>query len=88
MATVRRTGGIQAVDAVFEHGIFRPLAPANLALSEGQRVRLVVETMEPGGDALALATQVYDGLSEQEIDEIEHIALDRRDFFGSRAIDE
>ena len=33
-------------------------------------------------EILALATQVYEGLSEEEIDEIERIILDRRDFFG------
>ncbi|MCG3159489.1 MAG: hypothetical protein JMDDDDMK_00478 [Acidobacteria bacterium] len=33
---------------------------------------------------LELAAQVYEGLSESEIDEIERIALDRNDFFGER----
>jgi len=31
-----------------------------------------------------LATQVYDGLSEEEIREIEAIALNREEFFGDR----
>ncbi len=32
--------------------------------------------------ALSLAADVYAGLSPDQIDEIEQIALDRRDFFG------
>ncbi|MEK7832820.1 MAG: hypothetical protein AAB401_17140 [Acidobacteriota bacterium] len=36
-------------------------------------------------DVLELLTKMYEGLSEQEIDDIECIALDRRDFF-SRSI--
>jgi predicted DNA-binding antitoxin AbrB/MazE fold protein len=75
----------QAVDAIFENGGFRPLQPLNLPLAEGQRVRLVVETpTETPGDLLELAAQVYDGLTESEIDEIEQIALERRNFFPER----
>lgn len=69
-------------EAVYENGVFRPLAaPANVA--EGQRVRLTVEP-DPEVDVLALAAKVYEGLSEEQIDEIERIILDRSDFFGGR----
>ena len=74
----------QAIEAIFENGTFKIIDPsAFLHLSEGQKVKLVIE--EPSRvatDMLALAAQVYEGLSEKEIDEIEQIALDRRDFFG------
>ena len=33
----------EAIEALYEHGGFRFVAPANLELSEGQKVRLVVE---------------------------------------------
>ncbi len=33
-------------------------------------------------DPLVLATRVYEGLSRDQIDEVERIALDRRHFFG------
>lgn len=33
---------------------------------------------------LKLAEKVYEGLSEDDIDEIERIALDRSNFFGER----
>ena len=72
----------QTVEAVFENGVFRPLVAPAIGLSEGQCVRLVVEPVDTLGDALAPVTQVYDGLSEAEVDEIERIALDRRSFFS------
>jgi predicted DNA-binding antitoxin AbrB/MazE fold protein len=77
-----------SVEAVYEHGIFRVLRPERLALDEGQRVRLFVET--EGGtdetDSLELLAHMYDGLSEEEIDEIEKIMLDRSNFFRDRPL--
>ena len=76
----------QTMDAVFENGAFKPLGPAKLTLSPGQRVRLIVETpIENDENVLKLASQVYEGLSDEEIDEIEHIVLDRSSFFGDKA---
>ncbi len=68
----------QTLQAVFENGGFRLLESPTVPLPEGQRVRLIVEPDAAPDDVLALAAQVYDGLSEREIDEIEQIALDRR----------
>jgi predicted DNA-binding antitoxin AbrB/MazE fold protein len=70
------------VEAVFENGVFRPLVEPSAVVTEGQHVRLVVELPDATEDILALATSVYDGLSSQEIDELEQIVLDRQDFFG------
>ena len=70
----------QTLEAVYENGVFRPLEKIEMA--EGQLVRLIVETLPE--DLLELAAQVYEGLSDKEIDEIEQIALDRRPFFGER----
>lgn len=82
-ALYRREKGMNAQTcvAVFENGIFRPVTALPPNLTEGQYVRLVVETKAPE-DVLELAAQVYRGLSEQQIDEIEQVALDRRDFFS------
>jgi predicted DNA-binding antitoxin AbrB/MazE fold protein len=72
----------QIVDAVFEQGVFRPLGSPAVPIVEGQHVRLTVDTVDVRpAELLEAAAQVYAGLSEREIDEIEHIALDRRDFF-------
>jgi predicted DNA-binding antitoxin AbrB/MazE fold protein len=74
----------QFIEAVFENGVLRPLTEIQPPLPEGQRVRLLVETEEPLPHALELATRVYDDLTEQEIEEIERIALDRGRFFNPR----
>jgi predicted DNA-binding antitoxin AbrB/MazE fold protein len=76
---------IQAVEAVYEHGVFRPVQPLTVPLIEGQRVHLVVDTAERPTDVLSLATSVFEGLSEQEIREIETIARERPPFFGERS---
>ena len=75
----------QTLDAIYENGVFKPSLPLNLP--DGQHVRLEIETPseEELEDLLELAGQVYDGLSNSQIEEIEQIALDRRDFFGNRA---
>ncbi len=76
----------QAVDAVYEQGSFRVLSITELPLEEGQQVRLIIETStQPPEDALDLAVRVYEGLSEEEIVEVERIAMDRRDFFSGEA---
>ena len=75
----------QTLDAIYENGVFKPSLPPNLP--DGQHVRLEIETPseEELEDLLELAGQVYDGLSNSQIEEIEQIALDRRYFFGNRA---
>jgi predicted DNA-binding antitoxin AbrB/MazE fold protein len=75
----------QTVEAIYEGGGFRLINPANLQLFEGQKVRLIIEPpAQLATSPLDLAAQVYEGLSENQIDEIERIALDRDDFFGER----
>jgi predicted DNA-binding antitoxin AbrB/MazE fold protein len=75
----------QTFDAVFENGVFRPLAPLDVPISEGQQVRLVMEAPESPEEILELAMHIYDNLSEEQIEEIEQIILNRRNFFGDRA---
>ncbi len=74
----------QTLEAIYENGVFRPLK--SLKLSEGQQVWLMVETnLEwTPEDMLNLAAQVYQGLATEQVDEIEHIALNRRNFFGEK----
>jgi predicted DNA-binding antitoxin AbrB/MazE fold protein len=72
----------RTLEAVYEHGVFRPVVkPAGIA--EGQHVRLTVESGSPE-DILALAASVYEGLTDEEIDDVEKIAFARDDFFGER----
>jgi predicted DNA-binding antitoxin AbrB/MazE fold protein len=72
------------LEAVFENGTFRLLEPSAVALVEGQHVRLTIVTEKTPDDVLTLVEQVYEGLPEEEIDEVEQISLDRRTFFGGR----
>jgi predicted DNA-binding antitoxin AbrB/MazE fold protein len=74
----------QTVEAIYEHGTFRLLESPHVLLQDGQHVRLTVETEEMLNDLLTLAEQVYAGLSDQDIDDIERIALDRQSFFTDR----
>lgn len=65
----------ETIEAVYERGSFRAVAPADLELAEGQKVRLVVQPLEEPGDMLALAARVYEGLTDEHIDSFErHMA--------------
>ena len=68
------------LDAIYENGVFKPLTSPEI--SEGQQVKIIVETVSKPQDLLALAARVYEGLSDREIEEVEKIALDRSHFFG------
>jgi predicted DNA-binding antitoxin AbrB/MazE fold protein len=72
------------VDAVYQDGVFRPVSPPELP--DGERVRLTVERVTPTNpdDILKLASRVYCGLSQQEIDEIEGMARHRSLFDDAR----
>ncbi|NJO79952.1 MAG: antitoxin family protein [Cyanobacteria bacterium RM1_2_2] len=72
----------QVVEAIYENGVFRPLKA--LELSEGQEVQLIVHSKNQVSPSqmLQLASEVYQGFSDEQIYEIEHIALDRQNFFG------
>jgi len=72
-----------SIDAVFEHGVFRPLEP--VPLEDGKRVRISLDSLNSAPSpevVLMLATRVYEGLSQDEVNEIEAIALDRSRFFS------
>jgi predicted DNA-binding antitoxin AbrB/MazE fold protein len=72
----------QEVEAVYEGGVFRPLSRPQL--SDGARVNLLVEVEPAPPDPLELAGQVFDGLTPEDIAEVEAIILDRSNFFGER----
>ena len=70
------------IDAIYENGIFRPMQPYIIEISEGAHVLITVDD-ETELESLKLAPRVYDGLSEEDIDEIEQIAFNRSNFFGT-----
>lgn len=71
----------RVLQAVYEGGVLRPLEDPGL--EEHQRVLLEIRIEpRPGGSpALEAWHQVYEGLSDDEIAEVEAIALDRGPFF-------
>ena len=73
-----------SVDAVYQDGVFRPVSRPELP--DGERVRLTVErmTQTKPDDILKLASRVYEGLSQQDIDEIEDMARHRALFDDAR----
>ncbi len=75
----------EIIEAIYEKGVFKPLQ--EIEMPEGQHVRLVVDVAETttSEDMLTLAAQVYEGLSPEDVDDIEEIACNRRDFFGESA---
>ena len=74
------------IDVIFENGVFRPLTPP--ALPEGKRLRIRMEpaTSATPEEILKLAASVFDGLSDEEVDEVERIATNRKAFFKDRPI--
>ena len=77
----------QTIEAIYQNGMFKPLNPISEEFEEGEKVKLVVETEdEEINPIMKLAENFYEGLSEEDIDEIEKIALDRSNFFGDRKI--
>ena len=69
----------QTVEAIFQNGTFCPISKIPV-IAEGQQVRLVVEVEEVEPDVLTLVGAVFEGLSEEEISDVERIALDRGHF--------
>lgn len=74
----------ETIEAVYKHGGFHPIDPGDLKLTEGQKVRLVVEPIEKPDDILGLAGSVYEGLTDDQIESIEHHIRRRGDFFDER----
>ncbi len=69
----------QHIEAIYEDGVLKPLQP--LQLPEHQRVKVTIDEMpESPEDALKAWQRVYEGLSDEEIAELEAIILDRSNF--------
>ena len=75
----------QTIDAIYEHGVFRIIDTDRADMPEGQRVRLTVEPLEGSQDSLELLRSVYEGLSDEEIDQVEEIILDRGNWSRDRS---
>ena len=67
-------------EAIYEDGVLKPLAPIKLPEHQRVTVRIQPLLIENSDQELESWHQVYAGLSDQEISEIESIALDRSHF--------
>jgi predicted DNA-binding antitoxin AbrB/MazE fold protein len=72
------------LEVVFENGVFRPLSTPSIPDGKRLRIRMEPTQRESPKDILELAGSVFDGLSDEEMDDVERIATDRRDFFEDR----
>jgi len=78
---------MQTIEAIYQNGMFKPLTPISEELEEGKTVEITIKEKRLSPDEmLELAGKVYEGLSEEDINEIERIALDRSNFFGDRKL--
>jgi predicted DNA-binding antitoxin AbrB/MazE fold protein len=75
---------MQTIDATYENGVLKPLQP--LDLPEHQRVSITIHipVMETAEQTLNRWEQVYAGLTDEEVAEVEAIALDRDNFMRPR----
>jgi predicted DNA-binding antitoxin AbrB/MazE fold protein len=72
------------LEVIYRNGALVPLKP--LSLKENQRLRITLHlpAEKRAADALAAWQQVYDGLSDADVSEVEVIALDREHFMPQR----
>lgn len=70
----------RVVEAIYENGMLRPLEA--LDLPDHQRVRITIHEprAESPDETLNAWHQVYEGCTDEEITQIETIALDRSHF--------
>jgi predicted DNA-binding antitoxin AbrB/MazE fold protein len=69
------------LQAVYEGGVLRPLEDPGLEEHQHVLLQIQIEPQETASSALAGWHRVYEGLSADEIAEVEAIALDRGSFF-------
>ncbi|BFU91663.1 MAG: hypothetical protein NTAFB01_28500 [Nitrospira sp.] len=75
----------QTIKARYHDGILQPLEP--LILADEAEVQLTVETESAvnADDILQRAARVYQGLTPDEVAQVEAIALNRQEFFREPA---
>jgi predicted DNA-binding antitoxin AbrB/MazE fold protein len=78
--TGEHAAAIRVFEAVYEDGVLKPLQDPGLP----EHHRFSVQVQELGekraADALAAWHRVYEGLSDEDIAEVEEVALDRSRF--------
>jgi predicted DNA-binding antitoxin AbrB/MazE fold protein len=70
----------RVLEAIYENGVLTPLEPLDLPERQHVVITLHLPVTEQPDEALLAWQQVYAGLSEADISEVEQIALDRSRF--------
>jgi predicted DNA-binding antitoxin AbrB/MazE fold protein len=73
------------IEVIYEGGVLRPLESLDLPDHQRVTITLHLPPVEDPDAELAAWQGVYSGLSAQEIDEVEAIALDRSHFMAPEA---
>jgi predicted DNA-binding antitoxin AbrB/MazE fold protein len=75
----------QTIKARYHDGVLQPLEP--LALADEAEVQVTVDTevAVSADEVLRRAARVYQGLTSDQVTEVETIALDRQQFFREPA---
>jgi predicted DNA-binding antitoxin AbrB/MazE fold protein len=75
----------QTIKARYHDGVLQPLEP--LALADEVEVQVTVDTevSVSADEVLRRAARVYQGLTSDQVTEVETIALDRQQFFREPA---
>ena len=71
----------QTVEARYHDGVLLPLEPLALADEADGQVTVNTTATVSADEILRRATQAYQGLTADQIAEVETIALDRQQFF-------
>lgn len=71
------------INAIYENGVFRPLTPTELPLEEGTEVIMTFMEHLSAKEMTRLAASVLEGLSEEEVNEMEKMVLTRRPISNS-----
>ena len=66
-----------AIDTIYGNGIFRPRQSNIIGISEGKHIRITAND-ETKPESVKLATCMYDGLFDKDIDEIKQITFNQR----------
>lgn len=66
------------INAIYENGVFRPLTSTELPLKEGAEVIMTFTEHLSAKEMTRLAASILEGLSEEEINEMEKMVLSRR----------
>ena len=74
----------QVLEVIYRNDAFMPLKPPGLPENQRLKITLHLPAEKRAADTLAAWQQVYVGLSETDVNEVEAIALDREYFMPER----